>query len=271
MSMPGRPPVFALLTDFGTRDHYVAAVKGVLLSSCPDANIVDISHDVRPHSVLEGAYILACAYPYMPDGTIHIAVVDPGVGSARRGLVVSARGKYFVAPDNGILGYVLAGERNWRAYAIESPEFTSNRVSSTFHGRDVFAPAAVRVALGRSPSEAGPEVTDPLIPSGLFAQVQGERICGLVVHVDRFGNLITNVSEQLLRGWLAGRDPAGAVVDVGGVSVLGIRRYYSEVPVGQPIALVGSSGQLEVAVNGGSASQRFGRDVGAAVTVTVSG
>lgn len=269
--MMGRPPVFALLTDFGTRDHYVAAMKGVLLSSCPDARIVDISHEVPPQSILEGAYILACTYPYMPDGTIHIAVVDPGVGGARRGLVVSAGGKHFVAPDNGILGYVLTSERGWRAYSIESPDFMSPQVSSTFHGRDVFAPAAAQIALGRSPSEAGPEIRDPVVPSNLFAQVDDERIRGMVVHVDRFGNLITNVSEHLLRGWLGDHGPEDAVVEVGTACVSSIRRYYSEVPAGELIALVGSSGQLEVSVNGGSASELLGVSVGANVTVALSG
>lgn len=269
--MPSRPPVFALLTDFGTRDHYVAAMKGVLLSSCPDARIVDISHEVGPQSILEGAYILACAYPYMPDGTIHIAVVDPGVGGARRGLVVSAGGKHFVAPDNGILGWVLACERGWRAYSIESPDFMSPQVSSTFHGRDVFAPAAVQIALGRSPSEAGPEIRDLVVPGNLFAHVEGECIRGVVVHVDRFGNLITNVSEHLLRGWLGDHSPENAVVEVGGIYVSGIRRYYSEVPSGELIVLVGSSGQLEVAVNAGSASELLGVSVGASVTVALWG
>ncbi|MGQ9524978.1 MAG: SAM hydrolase/SAM-dependent halogenase family protein [Armatimonadota bacterium] len=269
--MLSRLPVFALLTDFGTRDHYVAAMKGLLLSACPTASIVDISHDVLPQCILEGAFLLASAYPYMPEGTIHIAVVDPGVGSARRGLIVSAGERYFVAPDNGILGYVLAENPGWTAYAIESPEFMLARVSATFHGRDVFAPAAVQIALGRSPSDAGPQITDPCVPEGLFAQVQGDDIIGRVIHVDRFGNLITNVPEGLLRSWLAGRDPAGAVLRAGAACAAGIRRYYAEVPTGETIALVGSSGRLELAVNGGSASERFGLDAGAAVTVTYPG
>lgn len=267
MSSARHPPTFAILTDFGTRDHYVAAVKGVLLSACPSAQIVDISHDVSPQNVIGGAYVLYAAYTYMPEGTVHIAVVDPGVGSARRPLAVRAGKWLFVAPDNGILGYVLSKEKDWRAYAVEPGSVATGQISRTFHGRDLFAPAAAKLALGTDPSDLGPQVEDLAFPENLFPSVRKDCISGLVIHIDRFGNLITNVTESAFESWRGSTALQDIVVSAGGTSLRGISRYYAEVPQGKPLVLFGSSGHLEIAVNQGSAADVFGMQEGTPVLV----
>jgi hypothetical protein len=264
-------PIFAILTDFGTRDHYAAAVKGVLLSACPNAQIVDISHDVSPQNIIGGAYILGSAYAYMPEGTVHIAVVDPEVGGSRRPLAACAGKWLFVAPDNGILGYVLSKERNWRAYAIEPESVAAGQISRTFHGRDLFAPAAAKLALGAEPSDLGPQVEDPVFPENLFARVREGGISGEVIHTDRFGNLITNITESAFESWRGAKPLQDIVVSIGGVLLRGISGYYAEVPRGKPLVLFGSSGHLEVAVNQGSAADFFGVREGTPVLVEFAG
>ena len=262
-------PIVALLSDFGIQDHYVGAMKGAVLSVCPDAQLVDVVHELAPHDVAAGSYTLAAAAFGFPAGTVFLAVVDPGVGSGRRGLVVQTDGHRFVAPDNGLLTLVLAENPGARVHAITNAGLFRFHVSSTFHGRDVFGPVAGRLARGMPIEEVGPPVGDPVrleLPS--VRRHEGDEWEGEVVHLDRFGNLTTNVSERELSEILAhfGGDPNAIVVVVEG-AVLPLVRTYADVAEGEPCALMGSNRRLEVAVHGGNAARILGAARGAAVRI----
>ena len=239
--------VVTLTTDFGLRDPYVAEMKGVMLRLAPDLRFVDISHDVASHDVVGAALVLEAAVSFFPAGTVHLAVVDPGVGTARRGLVVTTPDAVFVAPDNGLLTPVLArGE--WRAFELAAAEFRLSHVSRTFHGRDVFAPAAAHLTRGVAPDRFGPRVEDPMRLSWPEVHVVGGAVAGAVLHVDRFGNLITSIA-------------AAAVEELGdqvSIHIAGRRLplvgTYADLPLGAVGALIGSSNRLEVAVREGSAA-----------------
>jgi len=248
----GRPDsvaaIVTLTTDFGTRDGYVAAMKGAILGIARSVQLVDVTHEVAPHDVAEGALALEAAAPYFPPGTVHLGVVDPGVGTARRGLAVLARGQVFVGPDNGLFTPFLdAGD--WTAFELAAPEYRLPAVSRTFHGRDVFAPAAAHVAAGVAPSRLGPRVTDPVRLAWPAPVPSAAGVTGVVVHVDRFGNLVTSIPAAALAG--AGAD---AVLTVGGRR-LALVSTYGELERGRPGALVGSTGRIEVAVREGSAAR----------------
>jgi S-adenosylmethionine hydrolase len=239
--------VVTLTTDFGVRDPYVAEMKGVMLGLAPDLQLVDITHDVDSHDVIGAALVLEGAAPFFPAGTIHLAVVDPGVGTARRGLVVTAGAALFVAPDNGLLTPILA-RGGWRAFELTATELRLPRVSRTFHGRDVFAPAAAHLARGVAPERFGAAVDDPVLVPWPEMHAVGGAVAGAVLHVDRFGNLITSI-------------PADAVEALGAEASIHIagRRLplvgtYAELPRGAAGALIGSSNRLEVAVREGSAA-----------------
>jgi S-adenosylmethionine hydrolase len=272
-------PIIAWLTDFGTRDHYVAAMKGVALGICPDATLVDITHDIDPQDVLGAAIELAACYRDFPPGTVMVAVVDPGVGTPRRAIAVSAGGYTFVAPDNGVLTMVLEGQAaeganarpdgsGPRSAVIELSEarYALPEVSRTFEGRDRFAPAAAWLASGVDISLLGGAV-DPAslvrlaIPA---AMLESDGLRGQVLRVDRFGNLITNISQAALDA--LGPAP-GLAVHVGSRHIAAMVSTYASVPAGSLCALVGSSGHLEIAVNGGSALAAVGAARGAVVHV----
>ena len=232
-----------LTTDFGTADGYVGAMKGVLHRRAPGVVVVDISHEVPRHDVAAGAFCLATAAPWFPPGTVHVAVVDPGVGGRRKGVVVAARGQLFVGPDNGI--FSLVAPEPSAAHEIAAAEFRAERVSPTFHGRDLFAVAAARLAAGAAPELAGPPVRLAGLPGGA-----GHR----VVHVDVFGNLVTDI--------IAGERASGRV-RVAGRDVGPVRRTFEDVARGELVAYVGSGGTVEVAVREGSAAELLGVGRGA--------
>jgi S-adenosyl-L-methionine hydrolase (adenosine-forming) len=263
------PPIVALLSDFGTQDHYVGAMKGAVLSVCPDAQLVDVVHDLEPHDVEAGSFVLAAAVDAFPTGTVFLAVVDPGVGTARRALAVQTEGHRFVAPDNGLLTLVLAGHGGARVHAITNAGLFRFEVSSTFHGRDVFGPVAGHLARGMPIEEVGPAVVDPhLLPVPVVRRRSDEEWEGEIVHVDRFGNLTTNVSDHDLREILSryGGDPTEVVVVVEG-AVLPLVRAYGDVSEGEPCAVLGSSRRLEIAIHGGSAARILGAARGATVRI----
>jgi S-adenosylmethionine hydrolase len=258
----------ALLTDFGLRDHYVGAVKGAILSVCPEATLVDIVHELPAHDVATGAFALMAAYRAFPPGTVFVAVVDPGVGSDRRGLAMEAGGWQFVAPDNGLLDLVRAEHDDCRLHALTNGALFRAPVSPTFHARDIFGPVAAHLARGLRLEEAGPPVNDPVrLPQAPVTQVGRDEWQASVVHVDRFGNLTTNMREQQLDR-IAGGDRQ-VVVQIEG-SVLPLGRTYADVPPGEPCALVGSSGLLEIAVNQGDAARVLGASRGAPVRIRVT-
>jgi len=253
--------VITLTTDFGTRDTYVAEMKGAILSIIRDVQLVDITHEVAPHDILEGALALEAAAPRFPATTIHVAVVDPGVGTARRGLAVASREQMFVGPDNGLFTPFL-DDRGWRAFELSAAEFRRTEVSRTFHGRDIFAPAAAHLARGVEPERLGPPVTDPIRLAWPEPRIGADRVGGAVVHVDRFGNLVTSIHADAI-------DPlgAGVMVRVAGKS-LPLVRTYGDLRRRGLGALVGSSNRLEIAVNTGSAAKALGVGRGAPVVVS---
>jgi S-adenosylmethionine hydrolase len=263
------PPIVALLSDFGTQDHYVGAMKGAVLSVCPDAQLVDLVHDLPPHDVEAGAFALAAAVSAFPAGTVFLAVVDPGVGTARRGLAAQTGGHLFVAPDNGLLSLVLVEHPDARVHAITNASLFRFEVSSTFHGRDVFGPVAGHLARGMPIDDVGPPLTDPYrFPVAAVRRLGDDEWEAEVVHLDRFGNLTTNVSERELRGILAhfGGDPTQVVIVVEG-TVVPLVRTYGEVAEGEGCAFLGSSRRLEVAIHGGNAGRLLGAARGATVRI----
>ncbi|MBM3264907.1 MAG: SAM-dependent chlorinase/fluorinase [candidate division Zixibacteria bacterium] len=261
-------PIITLLTDFGGRDGFVGAMKGVILDICPEAVIVDISHDIAPQDIREGAFVLRNACPYFPDGTIHVAVVDPGVGSHRRAIVVETSRHLFVGPDNGIFAYVYRMEKDFRVTRIAHSDFMLPTVSRTFHGRDVFAPIAAHLANGVGPKDIGPPVIDcdlGNIPEPLY---RSDGILGHVIHLDRFGNIITDISEDDLLRIATGRS---LCIEVGRATLDRLSVAYADVADGEPLALVNSAGLLEVAVRDGDAARQIGVKRGDDVTVTCVG
>lgn len=244
------PPVITLLTDFGLQDGYVAAMKGVILQICPDARLVDISHLVPPQDIRSAAFVLLTCYEYFPPGTIHLAVVDPGVGTERKAIAVHAGSHFFVGPDNGIFSLVLHKETTWEARSLENPAYWRMPLSETFHGRDLFAPVAAHLACSVSFDQLGP-ICNPLVPRWSTPTVHIGRIEGEVIHVDRFGNAITNVS----RGLLEKRAPLRQWrVRTEKTAIDAISETYGQAHPGQALALSGSSGFIEIAVREGSAA-----------------
>ncbi len=267
-------PVITLLTDFGLADAYVGAMKGVVLRTNPQANLVDLTHDVPPQDVLQGAFLLGSAWSYFSPGTIHVAVVDPGVGTERRALLLEAHDHLFLAPDNGLLTFILPPEeagsppfqpyrallpQGYRAHALTNSQLWRHPVSTTFHGRDVFAPVAGHLSLGLAPKDVGEPVdavTRLAIP---VPHWQAGKLAGHVLHIDRFGNVVTTLPEAALAG-------KGEVeVEVGGSKIRGLVRTYAD--ANGLAALIGSHGYLEIALTNGSAAQALGVKVGDEVKV----
>jgi S-adenosylmethionine hydrolase len=251
-----RGPI-TLITDFGTADHFVGTMKGVILGIAPRARIVDITHEIAPYAVNEGAFTIAQAWRYFPKGTIHVVVVDPGVGSARRPIFCEADGQFFIAPDNGVLSMIFDAGRH-RVRVISNQKLFLEKVSRTFHGRDVFAPAAAHLAKGLAPAKFGKLIHDPVRNLSLKpTQLSPQHWSGVVLHVDRFGNLITNFHADLARRPFALRAGKKKITKFAGT--------YAETAMGELFAIVGSSEYVEVAVNQGSAAKKLGLGAGAAV------
>ena len=255
-------PAVTLTTDFGWRDPYVAAMKGVIASFCPEAAVTDLSHCIGAQQITEGALFLAGAAPWWPRGTIHVAVVDPGVGSSRQPVAVWAGGHIFVGPDNGLFHLALEVLDFETARRIENPACMLADISPTFHGRDVFAPTAGWLAAGGKGEEVGP-LAGELVSLDIPAphEPDPDTIVGEVIHMDHFGNARTNISQTQLKNGGRGRVRA-AFRDIGP-----IRATYSDVEAGEALALIGSTGHLEIAVRNGSAVQTLGIGLGSPVRV----
>ncbi len=249
-------PIVALLTDFGTQDIYVGAMKGALLAVCPEANLVDLTHEIPARDVEQAAFCLAAAQPAFPPGTIFVAVVDPGVGSARRGLAIEAGGFQFVGPDNGLFTCILERYPGARVRALRNAALMRPRVSATFHGRDVFAPLAGHLARGLPGEQVGPEIADPIrLDLGRARAIDADTWEAPVVHIDRFGNATTAIDETIVAALLARVEdvPEALALEVVG-QVLPLVRTYSDVRPGEPCGLLGSAGRLEVALRDGHAA-----------------
>lgn len=257
-------PIIALLTDFGTRDHYVACMKGVILQINPKAIIVDITHEINPQDIYHGAFVLRQALPYFPPRTVFVAVVDPTVGSTRRVLAACYNDRYVLAPDNGLLTLLHRDASLQGIRLVDNRQYYAAQVSRTFHGRDIFAPVAAHLSRGVPFDRVGP-VVDRIEVLSLGRPVlhPDGTIDGQVVLVDHFGNLITNISVADLSAAHVRRHHLQ--VTVGDRPIGLIHAAYSDVPLGEPLALIGSTQMLEIAINGGNASQTLGIGRGAPV------
>ncbi|HEX5473031.1 MAG TPA: SAM-dependent chlorinase/fluorinase [Vicinamibacterales bacterium] len=257
-------PVIALLTDFGTRDHYAGTMKGVILGICPDVTLVDLSHDVPPHDVVAASLELAAAWKYFPSGTIFLVVVDPGVGSARRGLAAEAGECRFVAPDNGVLTLVFRDAPPRKIVELTERRYGRPTVSRTFEGRDRFAPAAAWLAKGIQLAALGRPLADPQRLDIPLPEAADDVVRGVVVRIDRFGNLVTNIDRRLVERLAQG---GGISIEAGGHPVTHLVASYSELPAGGVGALFGSTDHLELAAPSSSAAARLDLERGAPVEI----
>jgi len=246
-----------LLTDFGLKDPYVGMMKGVILSVNPVARIIDISHHIKPGSIHEAAHILHEAYPYFPEGTVHVTVVDPGVGTDRRAILGVTRSHLFVGPDNGILWPILNAFEDVTIIHLTETRYVLPHVSLTFHGRDIFAPVAGHLTRGVDPFDMGPVIHDPVELKLPAPFRKGDFLYGRIVRVDHFGNLITNIPRREIETFIGDRRP---VIRIGDLFIEGLSRTYADASKGEALALFGSSGYLEIAVNSGRAYDRLGPD-----------
>ncbi len=260
--MPESRPLITLTTDFGQADAYVGAMKGAILNICPEATLVDITHDIHPQAVGQAAYVFSTAVPYFPSGTVHLVVVDPGVGSQRRPIAVLGRQALYVAPDNGVLSLALSQDPAQLAIHLTEPRYRLAQVSATFHGRDIFAPAAAYLACGKPPHDMG----EPIPPAELVSlptvepRPQADNSwLGEILHIDRFGNLITSFRLTALR--------RPVTILVGGQQIGKLSRTFADVRPGELVAYVGSSGHLEIAVRQGNAARELGLGIGDPVQV----
>ncbi len=243
-------PILTLTTDFGLSDHYVGSMKGVILGICPRARIVDISHQASPYEVAGGAFLIAQSYASFPRGTVHVVVVDPGVGSERRPILAKAAGQYFVAPDNGVLGMIFAREKH-KVRVISNERYFRHPVSHTFHGRDIFAPVAAHLATGVASAKIGPIIADYVrLPFESPRQTAPGTWTGEILKIDHFGNVITNFAAEDF--------PALSQLSIGRTKVSRLVTNYAAAPAGELVVIAGSAGYLEVSLNQGSAAEKIG-------------
>ena len=254
-----------LLTDFGTSDYYVAAMKGVILGRNPQTPIVDITHEIPPQDIRSAAFVLLAVYSTFPRATVHTVVVDPGVGSPRRAIIVAAAGQFFVGPDNGVFSYIYDREPGARVFDVTDERLFREVVSTTFHGRDVFAPVAATLAGGADPTELGERITDPVRLEPLRPRRSADgSLRGRILHVDRFGSCVTNLTGEDLPADAMAR---GFCIKIGGHQIRSLRRYYAEPgPPGELFAIRGSAGFLEISGDRVSAAGQLGVRAGDPVT-----
>jgi S-adenosylmethionine hydrolase len=258
-------PILTLTTDFGLDDHFVGAMKGVVLGICPDARIVDISHGVPPFQIAEGAYLIAQTWRYFPPRTVHLVVVDPGVGSSRRPILVEAGGQYFIGPDNGVLSMVYLRETS-KVRLISNEHLYRHPVSRTFHGRDIFAPVAAHLVAGLSPANVGDAIDNYLKPEFVTPHRAGKRTwIGQILKIDHFGNIVTNFHVDDY-GDLATRNFS---MELGPVTVGAFARNYAERGPGELFVILGSGGYYEVSMSQGSAAAKIKCETGAAIEMLV--
>ena len=272
MNEPRR--IITLTTDFGTSDAYVGIMKGVILSINPNARVVDLTHAIPPQDIYDAAFSIYVAHSYFPKGTIHIIVVDPGVGSDRQAVVSRTDNAFFVCPDNGVLSYVLQSVENEReqsidSVAIQNAAYYLPEVSNTFHGRDIFAPVAAHLSLGAPFDDIGPPVQTLVQLPIQVPELARNSLTGQIVKIDRFGNAITNISETAI-AHLKSASTGGITtyeIRIGSVRLHRFNRAYAESGVGEPLAIIGSSGLLEIAINGGNAKEDLGIKWGDSVVI----
>ena len=248
--------IITLTTDFGTKDWFVGTMKGVILGIAPRAAIVDLTHEIPAGDIRAGAFALAAGYRFFPEGTVHVAVIDPGVGGARKAIAVQTANYHFVGPDNGVLSWALAKEKIKSVRRLKNSDNFLQPISQTFHGRDIFAPVAAHLSCGALIRKFGPAQKDFVRLRWPQPRVRRNRIEGEVVFVDRFGNAMTNIENG---GLNTRRD---LEIFAGPKRLCQVKAFYQSVPAGHAVAVPGSNGFLEIAVNGGSAAKRFGLKIG---------
>jgi S-adenosyl-L-methionine hydrolase (adenosine-forming) len=264
------PSLIALLTDFGTHDIYVGVMKGVMKTITPAVELLDITHAITPQAIQEGALALQHSYHYFPRGTIFLVVVDPGVGSTRRPIVATAGGYHFVAPDNGVLSYALAELDSIQAFELTNPDYRLQRISNTFHGRDIFAPAAAYLAGGTVELQSfGVKIDKLQLLPPPHLTINTQQITGEVVHIDHFGNIITSIAplkwfaaETLLLADKQGISAKNVTIHIADTTIHGIAHAYHEAARGQLLVQIDSNGALEIAINHGNAAQLLGVELG---------
>jgi hypothetical protein len=262
-----RNPIITLLTDFGLKDPYVASMKGVILSINPQCTLVDITHQVSPYDIKEGAFILAQAYSTFPKGTIHLSVVDPGVGSPRKPILFVTKNYFFIGPDNGLFTFALKREKLKKVIALGKMEFFLPEVSPTFHGRDLFAPVAAHLSFGIAPESFGRVIkswNEISFPEPVLRQ---EKLIGEVVHIDTFGNLVCNIDYKNLLKFSKSRP---FVIKIGKRTIRGLKKGYWEGRKDEPMALIGSGGFLEISIKEGNAQKVLKMKKGDRVQVQIS-
>ena len=258
-------PIITLTTDFGTTDHYVGTMKGVILRHCPEAQVVDITHEVPPFSTYTGAYAIEQAAPYFPEGTAHIVVVDPGVGTSRKPLVVASRNQFFIAPDNGVLSLITGAGTVFKAFEIVRPDLLHPEISSTFHGRDLFAPTAAALASQRlKPEDVGPELDGIAQVAEMWPKrIRPDWWRGKLLSIDRFGNAITNFKSADF----VGLQRRAFRLEIGSHMISRYHHTFGEAPAGQPFVYSGSSSYLEVGMNQENAARQLGASVGQSISL----
>ncbi|RKU20172.1 hypothetical protein C6500_09455 [Candidatus Poribacteria bacterium] len=255
------PRIITLTTDFGTSDAYVGIMKGVILGINPSVQIVDLTHAIPPQDIYEAAFSIYAAHSYFPKATIHVIVVDPGVGSDRQAIVSRTDSAFFVCPDNGVLSYLLheaenEGRHTIDAVVIQNSAYYLPEVSNTFHGRDIFAPVAAHLSLGVPLEKIGPPIRNFVQLPIPKIDISGDTLIGQIIKIDRFGNLITNISKGAFEAFL--NDDAGYEIRVGNTNLNRLNCAYAAAEIGEPLAIMGSSTLLEIAVNGGNAEKQLG-------------
>ena len=245
-------PIITLLTDFGTKDHYVASMKGVILNINPRCTVIDITHHVNPYDIEEGAFILANAFSSFPRGTIHLSVVDPEVGGPRRPILLVTTNYFFVGPDNGLFSFALKREKVKKAVLLSDKKLFLPKISATFHGRDLFAPVAAHLSLGVKPEAFGPAVNSWVKLDFERSRAEGGKLSGEIIHIDTFGNVVTNITEEELTDFAKGHV---LVISVRKRRIHGLKKGYWEGKRSEPLAVIGGGGFLEISVREGNAQK----------------
>ncbi|MGB0911134.1 MAG: SAM hydrolase/SAM-dependent halogenase family protein [Nitrospirales bacterium] len=254
--------LITLLTDFGSRDFFVPSVKGVMLGINSQARVLDLSHDIEAQNIEQAAFFLKSCYRFFPDGTIHVVVVDPGVGSDRRSILVSTSRYFFLAPDNGVLSHIFEEELSVEVRAIENKQYRLDSEGATFDGRDLFAPAAAWLTKGQTPGSYGPLIHNYVTLPKSEPQMQKGKLVGKIVYIDHFGNLISNITPADLDTFRSVTKQEGKAIQLGDITIHGIKTHYAEGALGLPEALFNSNGQLEVFIKQGHAAERCDAKVG---------
>lgn len=262
--------IITFISDFGYEDWFVGVVHGVIHETCPSARVVDLNHAGQPGDIARAAFVLEAAAPDFPAGTVHLAVIDPGVGTSRRALAVKAHDQYFVGPDNGLLEWGL-GDRRAVVHSLTDERWFRTPVSRTFHGRDIFAPVAAHLAQGVAIESFGPAIHDPVRLARRVPSLTDGELRGSIAFIDRFGNALTDITREMLDRAFGGVPGRRLETEVGGRTIEGIAASYGDAPIGTLVVIMGSSGRLEVAQVGGHAAMRFGFGERDAVIVRAAG